>query len=157
MARFCDHSGNARKHFHGDLHDRRSNMKAHLRNTTRSTFVGKRNISADNYMTNVRMSKHICAIRHIQRSKPLRFPSPTPSQVYTPPAPKSRKVLDFSGFVFDFLPVPNTQKMKQLQKPPQIIKKTTFVHPRLQFSLIVDAFWHQLFMLFHDSVKSPKL
>ena len=68
LARFCDHSGNARKHFHGDLHDRRSNMKAHLRNTTRSTFVGKRNISADNYMTNVRMSKHICAIRHIQRS-----------------------------------------------------------------------------------------
>ena len=35
----------------------------------------------DNYMTDVRMSKHTCAIRHIQFSKTLRFPSPMPSQV----------------------------------------------------------------------------
>ena len=104
----------------------------------------------------VRTWKHTCAIRHIQRSKPLRFPSPTPSQVYTPPAPKSRKVLDFM-ISFDFLLVPKTQNMKQLQRPPKIITKTTFVHPRLQFLLICDAFWHPFFMLFHDSVKSPKL
>ena len=77
----------------------------------------------DDYMTDVRTCKHTCAIRHIQFSKTLRFPSPMPSQVYTPPAPKSRKVLDFSGLLFDFLLVPKTQKMKQLQRPPKIIKK----------------------------------